>query len=70
MLDLVKQATFAAVHNKRFNFMTDFDIEVEPGVIWDDLNTFNCDHYDERLNIEKVDGKHIVISLKSEDPAQ
>ena len=47
MLDLVKQSSF--IVDKRFNDMTDFDISVEPGVIWDDLNNFNTDYFDDQF---------------------
>jgi serine/threonine protein kinase len=65
MLDLVKQTS--VINNKRFNDMSDFDISVEPGVIWDDLNTFNTDHFDEQFTIEKKDGMHILMTLKAKE---
>mgnify|MGYP006891227734 CR=1 FL=1 len=61
MLDLVKQSTF--MHQCRFNDMTDFDVDVVPGVLWDDLNTFNEEHLEGKMKIEKVDGKHILMTL-------
>ena len=47
--------------------MTDHDIDVTPGVIWDDLNTFNEEHFEGGLKIEKVDGKHILMTLQGEE---
>jgi hypothetical protein len=42
--------------------MTDFDVDVVPGVIFDDLNSFNEEYRDGKLTIEKVDNKHILIT--------
>lgn len=42
MLDLVQEKS--VIRTKKFNDLTDFDIMVDPGVIWDDLNTFNEDY--------------------------
>lgn len=66
MLDLVKQTT--VINIKRFNDLNDFDILVDPGVIWDDLNTFNTDHFEEQFQIEKKEGKHILMSMKATEP--
>lgn len=66
MLDLVKQTS--VINIKRFNDMNDFDILVDPGVIWDDINTFNTDHFEEQFQIEKVEGKHILMNLKATEP--
>lgn len=57
MLDLVKQTSVIGV--RRFNDMTDFDIQVQPGVIWDELNNFNEDLFEQKFEIEKKEGKHI-----------
>jgi hypothetical protein len=63
MLDLVRDTSVLNI--KKFNDMNDFDISVDPGVIWDDLNTFNTDHFEEQFTIEKKDGKHIVMTMKA-----
>lgn len=65
MLDLVKQSS--VINFRTFNDMTDHDIDVTPGVIWDDLNTFNEEHLEGGLKIEKVDGKHILMTLPGEE---
>jgi len=63
MLDLVKQTSVLNI--KKFNDMNDFDINVQPGVIWDDLNTFNTDMFEEQFTIEKTEGKHIMMTHKA-----
>jgi hypothetical protein len=65
MLDLVRQRS--VIDTAIFNDMTDFDIDVVPGVMWDDLNTFNAEHQDGKMKIEKVDNKHIIITLPEEE---
>ena len=54
--------------------MTDFDIDVEPGDVWEELNSFNCDFFDEQLKLElNLDKKYIKISLEepsSFEPAE
>ena len=65
MLDLVKQTSVIGL--RRFNDMTDFDIKVNPGVIWDELNTFNTDMFDDKFEMEKKEGKCILLKLKSQD---
>ena len=67
-LDLVKQSSF--IVDNRFNDMTDFDITVDPGVIWDDLNTFNEESYDGKFEITHVENKHILLLLKAEEQGQ
>ena len=68
MLDLVRQRS--VVCTSRFNDMTDFDIDVAPGVVWDDINTFNADHMEGKMKIEKTDNKHIIITLPEEEGSQ
>lgn len=43
--------------------MTDFDIDVAPGVIWDDLSAFNTEFYDNKMIIEKVENKYIKLII-------
>jgi len=50
--------------------MTDFDITVDPGVIWDDLNAFNEDNYEGKFEISHVENKHILLTLKAEEQGQ
>ena len=68
MMDLVKQTSVLNI--KKFNDMNDFDINVKPGVIWDDLNTFNTDMLNEAFTIEKTEGKHIIMTLKATEEGE
>jgi|DEB0MinimDraft_12_1074336.scaffolds.fasta_scaffold35957_3 hypothetical protein len=63
MLDLVKETSVLDIC--KFNDMTDYDMDVVPGVIWDDLNTFNSEHQDGALQIEKIENKCIKLTLPS-----
>ena len=49
----------------KFNDVTDYDITVVPGVIWDDINTFNAEHQDGQMKIKYVEHKYIQITLPS-----
>jgi len=42
MLELVREQS--VIDYLRFNDLTDFDIDVVPGVLWDDLNTYKQEH--------------------------
>lgn len=64
MLDLVRQQT--VVDLAKFNDQTDFDIDVAPGIIWDDLNTFKAEQMPE-LEIEHIDNKCIKLTKKALD---
>lgn len=61
MLDLVKQEP---VMGARFNDMTDFDIEVAPGLIFDDLNQANEEMFEGKWKIEHIENKHILMTLE------
>lgn len=37
MLDLIRQPASETLQLRKFNYMQDYDIDVTPGVIWDDL---------------------------------
>lgn len=42
--------------------MADHDIDVDPSVVWEDLNMFNVDFFDEKLKINaNLEKKHITI---------
>lgn len=42
--------------------MTDHDIDVNPSVIWEELNAFNSELFDSKLNLElNFDKKYIII---------
>jgi len=62
-LDLVRQQS--VIDLRRFNDQTDFDIDVAPGVIWDDIQRFNTEFKEELLTLEKIDNKCIKITEKA-----
>jgi hypothetical protein len=43
--------------------MGDFDIEVDPGVVWDDINNFNAEQKDGKMTIDKVEGKCLKMTM-------
>ena len=44
MLQLVRQQSNLDIY--KFNDMTDHDIDVSPGLIFEELNNFNSDYFD------------------------
>lgn len=50
MLQLVRQQSNLDIY--KFNDMTDHDIDVSPGLIFEELNNFNSDYFDSQLKIE------------------
>jgi hypothetical protein len=48
--------------------MTDFDIDIQPGVVWDDLNSFNQDVFDSKLKLEaNIDKKWMKMTLNDDE---
>jgi len=59
---LVRQQSLETLRLYRFNDMNDHDIDVDPSVLWEDLNMFNVDFFDEKLQINaNLEKKHITI---------
>lgn len=52
MKELVRQTSEANLKLYKFNDMNDHDIDVDPSVIWEELNVFNTDFYDQKLKLE------------------
>ena len=67
MLELVRQTSVKNLELFKFNDMTDHDIEVTPGTIWEDLNEFNCEYFDNKLQLEQNFEKQ-YLKLRYEDP--
>jgi len=65
MLDLVRETS--CLELCKFNDMMDHDIDVDPGVVYDDLNTFNEEHLEGKMTIEKVEGKCLKLTMPDED---
>lgn len=49
MLELVRQCSQKNLELYKFNDMTDHDIDVAPSTIWEQLNEFNSDCFEDRL---------------------
>jgi len=68
VLELVRETSAINLTAYKFNDMTDFDVDVDPAVIWDELNSFNADGFDNRFTITKdVEKKFIRMTMK-DDP--
>ena len=62
LLKIVRQASLVDCY--RFNDMTDFDIDVQPGDVWEELNSFNCDMFDSKLTLDlNIEKRHIKLKL-------
>ena len=64
MLELVKDKPIITT---KFNDLTDFDLEITPGVVYDDLNSFNEEVFDGKMKIAVVPNKHIQITIQTDD---
>ena len=65
MLEVIRQVSELEIF--KFNDITDHDITVTPKTIWDDLETFNLDYFDERLRLEaNLEKKYFKLFLDDE----
>ncbi len=70
MLELVRDSSVIGLEQYKFNDQTDFDIDCEPGVIWDELNSFNTDIFDGKFRIESnLEKKWMKLSLEDKEEA-
>lgn len=60
MLDLIRQDPAIC---GRFNDMTDFDIEVAPGLIFDDLMQCNEEMFEGKWTVEHIENKCIKLTM-------
>jgi serine/threonine protein kinase len=68
MLELVRQASTMGLERYRFNDLTDHDIDVVPGVFWDELNTFNADCFESKFKIENnLEKKWMKMSMDDKE---
>jgi len=47
--------------------MVDFDIDVSPGHLWEELQMFNIDLYDDRLQLE-LNSEKKYLTIQMNDP--
>jgi len=52
MTGLIREASVSQLELYKFNDMVDFDIDVSPGHLWEELQMFNIDLYDDKLQLE------------------
>lgn len=68
MKELVRQASESELQLYKFNDMVDHDIEVMPGQVWEELNVFNEDLFEGKLNLNfNQDKKYITIEMQDAD---
>ena len=64
MLELVRQISAGNLERYAFNDMTDFDIDYEPGVIFEELNNFNTEYFESKMKVEtNLEKKWIKLEL-------
>jgi len=60
--ELIREASASELEIYKFNDQVDFDIDVSPGFLWEELQMFNIDLYDERLQLDlNVEKKNFII---------
>ena len=68
MLEIVRQSSVLALERYKFNDLTDYDIDCEPGVVWDELNSFNEDLFEGKFKIESnIEKQWMKLSLESKE---
>lgn len=72
MLELVREISAANLDRYTFNDMTDYDIDYEPGVIFEELNNFNAEYFESKFKVESnLEKKWVKLHLdESEDTAK
>jgi hypothetical protein len=67
MLQLVRQPK-ENLELYKFNDMTDHDIDVSPGIVFEELNNFNCEYFNSKLTIESnIEKKYIRMTMEDLD---
>lgn len=67
MKELVRQASESQLQLYKFNDMVDHDIEVMPGQFWEELNMFNEDLFEGKLNLKYNENKK-YMTIEMQDP--
>jgi hypothetical protein len=52
MKELIRQPSESQLELYKFNDLMDHDIEVMPGTFWEELNEFNEDIFEGKLNLD------------------
>ena len=67
MNELIREASVSQLELYKFNDMVDFDIDVSPGHLWEELQMFNIDLYDDRLQLE-LNSEKKYLTIQMNDP--
>lgn len=64
MNELVRVASASELEIYKFNDMVDYDIDVSPGHLWEELQMFNIDLFDDKLKMElNIEKKFFTIQM-------
>jgi len=64
MNELIREASASELEVYKFNDMADYDIDVSPGFVWEELQMFNVDLFDEKLQMEaNLDKKYFTVQM-------
>jgi len=64
MNELIREASASELEVYKFNDMNDYDIDVSPGFVWEELQMFNIDLFEEKLQMEaNVEKKYFTIQM-------
>jgi len=67
-LELIRPMPSAGLDDYMFNDQTDFDINVTPGTLQEEFETFNANAYENKLTIEaNEEKKYLMISQVDEE---
>merc|ERR1711998_200103 len=68
LLQLIRQTSMSNLMIYKYNDMTDHDIDVAPGEILEQLNTFNCEFFGNNLQVlPNLEKQHIKLVAKNEN---
>jgi len=67
MKELVRQTSVSELELFKFNDLVDYDIEVMPGTIWEELNMFNEDLFEGKLDLDYNSEKQ-YMTIEMKDP--
>jgi len=67
MLEFVRETSQNELEIFKFNDMTDHDIDVTPGDLWEELQVFNTEYFDDRLVLtQNAEKKFFKLSCDDE----
>jgi len=67
MLELVRQTSVSNLEAQKFNDKTDFDIQANPSIIWEELNNFNANYFESKMTLEcNLEKQYIKATMPGE----